>query len=876
MRNALLLLFTFTVIALSAQDFKIRNYSAQKIESANFSIDGELTEPEWQSAMWENEFTQFEPYNGKTPTQRTEFAILYDENNVFVGIKSYDNNPDSISLRMTRRDIYDGDMAGIMFDTYNDKRTGFSFIVSAAGVKADYMMTNDGENEDPTWDPIWWVNTSKTSYGWNAEMRIPLSQLRFKEGDEQLWGVQVVRYIFRKDELSSWQHMDKDKAGFVSQFGSLDGIKNIEPKNTMDVTPYMVARTERFEKEPENPFKSSGKKNSLSVGLDAKIGLTNFLTLDLTVNPDFGQVEADPSEVNLSTYETFFPEKRPFFIEGKSILSYALQFGDGDLAADNLFYSRRIGRIPQYYPDLNDGEYADVPEFTTILGAAKITGKSPDGWSVGVLESVTEEEDAEIKGIGEGQTQVIEPLTNYFVSRVQKDFNKSNTYFGGMITSVNRSINDSQLEFLHNSAYTGGIDLVHKWDDKNWMMDAGIFGSQVNGTEEAITRTQTSMIRNFQRPDADYIEVDSSLTSLSGLGGKFSLSKVGGKFNFGTILSAKSPGLELNDIGYAQQVDQILEVVWTNYHFNDPFSIFRQMHLRANQFAVWDFGGNRSVMGGNIGGNAQFTNYWHTFLSFNFSGDEISNNELRGGPALRTPGDKNIFVGAITNEQKQLSFELEGSVVLSNEKGYKNMTMLDLGINYRPLKSLSFEITPGYSMYYNSLMYVNQFDYNKGKRYVMANIDRHTLNMSIRINYNITPDFSIQYWGQPFIATGDYSEYKHITDSKADEVTDRYHVYTDNQISYNAVSEIYSIDDNTDGTVDYSFDKPDFNYKEFLSNFVIRWEYQPGSTVFFVWSQTRNHYINDGTFDLSNNVNDLFDAGANNIFLVKFSYRFGR
>lgn len=876
MRIALLLLFTFTVIVVSAQDLKIRNYSAQKIESGHFSIDGELSEPEWQNATWENEFIQFEPYNGRTPSQRTEFALLYDENNVYVGIKSYDNNPDSISLRMTRRDIYDGDMAGIMFDTYNDKRTGFSFIVSAAGVKADYVLSNDGDNEDPTWDPIWWVKTAKTSYGWNAEMRIPLSQLRFKEGDEQLWGVQVLRYIFRKDELSSWQHMDKDKAGFISQFGTLNGIKNIEPKNTMDITPYMVARTERFDKEPENPFRSSGKKNKLSVGLDAKIGLTNFLTLDLTVNPDFGQVEADPSEVNLSTYETFFPEKRPFFIEGKSILSYSLQFGDGDLAAENLFYSRRIGRTPQYYPDLNDGEYADVPEFTSIMGAAKITGKSPDGWSVGVLESVTAEENAEIRGIGEGQTQAIEPLTNYFVSRVQKDFNKGNTYIGGMITGVNRSINDSQLEFLHKSAYTGGIDLVHKWDDKNWMMDAGIFGSQVNGTEEAITRTQTSMIRNFQRPDAGYIEVDSSLTSLSGLGGKFSVSKVGGKFNFGTILSAKSPRLELNDIGYAQQVDQFLEVLWSNYHFNDPFSIFRQMHIHANQFAVWDFGGNRNVIGGNIGGSAQFTNYWRTFLSFNFSGNELSNNELRGGPALLLPGDKNIFVGAITNQQKKLSFELEGGVVLSNEKQFKSMTRFELGLNYRPLKSLNFEITPGYSNYYSNLMYVNQFDYNNGKRYVMAHIDRHTLNMSIRINYNITPDFSIQYWGQPFIATGNYTEFKHITNSKADNLTDRYRLYSNNQISYNASSEIYSVDDNTDGTVDYSFDKPDFNYKEFLSNFVIRWEYQPGSTVFFVWSQTRNHYINNGTFDFSNNVNDLFDAGANNIFLVKLSYRFGR
>ena len=876
MRIALVLLFCFTISGLIAQESEKKNYRAQKINNSEFNIDGNFVETQWQQAVWENEFLQFEPYQGKSPYQKTEFALLYDEDNLYVGIKSYDLNPDSISFRMSRRDIHDGDMAGIIFDTYNDKRTGFSFIVSAAGVKADFMMTNDGENEDPTWDPIWWVKTRKTEAGWNAEIRIPLSQLRFKEGDEQLWGVQILRYIFRKDELSTWQSMYKDKPGFVSQFGTLNGIKDIKPKNTFDVTPYMVARTERFEKEPENPFRSTGKKNSLNAGLDAKIGLTNYLTLDLTINPDFGQVEADPSEVNLTTYETFFPEKRPFFIEGKSILSYSLQFGDGDLASENLFYSRRIGRTPQYYPDVNDDEYVDAPEFTSILGAAKITGKSPDGWSVGVLESVTAEEFAEIKGIGDGRTQTVEPLTNYFVSRLQKDFNDGNTYIGGMVTAVNRSINDGELEFLHKSAYTGGLDLVHKWNDKNWMLDAGIYASQVNGTPEAITRTQTSMIRNYQRPDADYIEVDSSLTTLNGLGGKFAVAKVGGKFNFGTIFASKTPGLELNDIGYAQQVDQNLEVIWTNYHFNEPFSIFREMHLHANQFAIMDFGGNLNAMGGNIGGNGQFTNYWHSFVSLNFNGEELNNNELRGGPSLLLPGEKNLFVGIITNGQKKLSFELEGGLTLSNEKDFKKMTRAELAINYRPLKSLSFEITPGYSKYFNNLMYVNQADFGTDKRYIMAHIDRNTVNMSIRINYNITPDMTIQYWGQPFIATGEYNDYKYITNSKAEYLDDRYQNYAPEQISYNESQERYFIDENTDGLADYSFDKPDFNFKEFLSNFVFRWEYQPGSTIYLVWSQTRNHSINDGNFEFSNNINDLFTEGANNIFLLKFSYRFGR
>lgn len=872
--SLLLLLFSFHFIV--AQEIEKKNYSATQLNGPEITIDGKIEELVWESANWENQFTQHEPMEGRPPYMQTEYALLYDENNIYVAIKALDSSPDSISMRLTRRDDTDGDMVGIMFDTYNDKRTAFAFIVSAAGVKSDFVSSNDGNSEDNTWNPIWWVKTTKTTSGWNAEMRIPLTQLRFEEGEEQLWGVQILRYIFRLDELSSWQPMKREKAGFVSQFGTMNGIKNIKPKNTLDVTPYAVARTERFEKEPENPFRSSGKVNDLDLGLDAKIGLTNYLTMDLTINPDFGQVEADPSEVNLSTYETFFEEQRPFFVEGKNILNYSLQFGDGDLAAEGLFYSRRIGRRPQYYPELKDGEYTETPDFTTILGAAKITGKTSNGWSIGLLESVTSKENAEVKGIRNGETQAVEPLTNYFVGRLQKDFNEGNTLIGGMVTSVNRSINDSNLEFLHKSAYTGGIDFVHKWDDKNWLIDAGAYFSQVNGTVEAITRTQESYIRNFQRPDADHLEFDSTRTSLAGHGGKFALGKVGGKFNIGTILSWKTPGLELNDVGFAQQVDRILQVLWSNYNIYEPFSIFRSAGINANQHSVWDFGGNRMALGGNFSARAQFSNYYRAFVGLSLSGTQRSNTALRGGPALIEPGYNFVRFGMFSNPQKQFTFGINGGRYFSNENEYRSIRNYNLEIGYRPMKSLLIEVSPGINNYDNQLQYVTQEDFQNDTRYVMASIKRTTVNMSLRINYNITPDLSIQYWGQPFVATGEYSDFKHITDSKADQLNDRYNLYTDDQISYNQDQEVYLIDDNLDGTSDYGFDKPDFNIKEFLSNLVIRWEYRPGSTVYLVWNQTRNHSINDGTFDFTNNVNDLFNDRGRNIFLLKFSYRIGR
>ncbi len=868
-----LVLLTFTIL-LSAQEIEKKNYTAKRVTDLKLTIDGNLDEPEWQTANWEDHFTQYEPLEGRPPHQQTEFAILYDENNIYVGFKVLDTSPDSISLRLTRRDETDGDLVGILLDTYHDKRTSFAFVVSASGVKSDFIQSNDGENEDNTWDPIWWVKTIKNGIGWKAEMRIPLTQLRFEEGEEQIWGLQVLRFLFRKEEMSAWQPMKRDISGFVSQFGTMNGITNIKPKNTLDVMPYVVARTERFEKEPGNPFKSSGKRNGLDAGLDAKLGLTNYLTLDLTINPDFGQVEADPSEVNLSTYETFFEEKRPFFIEGKNILSYRLNWGDGDQSSEGLFYSRRIGRRPQYSPDLNDGEYAEIPDFTKILGAAKVSGKTKDGLSVGILESITGNEYADIKGIGEGREQLVEPLTNFFVTRIQKDFNDGNTYLGGMVTAVNRNLSESHLEYLHKSAYSGGVDFVHKWNNKNWMIDAGFFFSQVNGTAEAITATQKSYIRNFQRPDADYVELDTTRTSLMGQGGKLTIGKLGGKLKFAGILSWKSPGLEINDIGYAQEVDQVLEAFWMGYRFYEPFSIFRELNLNFNQYTLYDFGGTLITAGGNFNGHVQFKNYWSGYLSTNFSGNQIFNTALRGGPGLKVPGYKNLYTGFSTNQQKKFIFSLNVGEYFSNEKGFRRNSNYGIGLNYRPIKTLSLSVSPGISSYKDNLQYVTQLDYQNDKRYVFAHIDRKTLNMSLRINYNITPDLTIQYWGQPFIATGEYSDFKYITDSKANEVTDRYHLYTSNEISFN--SDTYYVDDNNDGNVDYNFGKPDFNVKEFLSNLVLRWEYQPGSTVYLVWSQTRSGYDNIGSFDFSRDFDNLFDIEAHNIFLLKFSYRLGR
>jgi hypothetical protein len=373
------LLFLFIVLLslrfANADSPEKKVYVTSNINPRPPVIDGKLDDPVWNKVVWGGNFVQRSPHEGKEPSQATAFKILYDDSNIYIAVRAYDNEPEKIERRMSRRDDLEGDCVEVHLDSYFDRRTAFGFMVNAAGVKGDAVISNDGDNWDDTWDPIWYVKTDTDEQGWSAEMRIPLSQLRFGKKQNQIWGLQVERWLHRKQETSHWQLIPQKASGWVHMFGELQGIKGIKAQRQVELTPYTVGKTQRFEREEGNPF-ATGSLSNLYGGLDGKIGLTSDLTMDFTINPDFGQVEADPSVVNLTAFETYYSEKRPFFIEGRNILNFQIMGGDGSFSMDNLFYSRRIGRSPQYYPDTEDEEYLDMPENTTIFGAFKITGKT--------------------------------------------------------------------------------------------------------------------------------------------------------------------------------------------------------------------------------------------------------------------------------------------------------------------------------------------------------------------------------------------------------------------------------------------------------------------------------------------------------------------
>ena len=774
---------------------------------------------------------------------------------------------------MSRRDDLEGDWVEVHFDSYFDHMTAFCFMVNAAGVKRDCVISDDGNNWDDTWDPIWYVKTDINDTGWTAEMRIPLSQLRFGKKADQIWGLQVSRRFFRKQETSQWQLIPQKASGWVHMYGELRGIKGIKAQRQIELTPYSVGRMQRFEREEGNPF-ATGSLTNLYGGIDGKIGLTSDLTLDFTINPDFGQVEADPSVVNLTAFETYYTEKRPFFIEGRNILSFQIMGGDGSFSSDNLFYTRRIGRSPQYYPDTEEREYLGMPENTTIFGAFKITGKTKSGLSVGIIDSITAKENAQISYLGQRHAQVVEPMTNYFGFRLQKDYNKGNTIFGGMITATNRNIQNEGLNFLHDAAYTGGFDFIHRWKDKTYYFSLKTVFSHVRGSKDAILRTQESSVRYFQRPDTDHVWVDPNRTSLSGHGGTVNFGKGGSAgFRFSTGVSWRSPGLELNDMGYLRRADAILQWVWANYRISKPFSIFRQLSFNFNEWVGWDFGGEQIFKGGNTGIWGQLKNYWSISLGMNRQGEGLYVSALRGGPALRIPGGWNGWISINSDSRKKFRYFL-GSFFFYGDQNDSRVNGFDIGVTYRPSKALSFSVSPSYAFNRDELQYITTLDLDAGNKYIFARIDQKTLGLSCRLNLSLTPDLSIQFYGQPFISTGKYSEFKNITDSRAKKYGDRFYGYTEDEIEYNPDAEEYYVDENLDGIVDNAFEKPDFNFLQFRMNLVVRWEYIPGSTLYLVWSQGRTRSSSLGDFSFREGISDLFSVHPHNVFLVKFSYCF--
>jgi hypothetical protein len=880
------LAFLFLSITSGANDstFVRKKYFTQRLKGA-ITLDGIPNEEAWNGVDWGGDFIQWQPNEGKPPSQPSNFKILYDDKFLYIAYQCHDISRDSIVKRMSRRDQFPGDWIEINIDSHHDLRTAFSFTLSVSGVRGDEFVSNDGNNWDVSFNPIWYSKTHVNDKGWTAEVKIPFSQLRYGNEPDKVWGFQVTRRLFRKEERSFWQHIPQNSGVWVSRFGELHGLKDIPMHKQVEIAPYVIAQADKYKKEPGNPF-ANGFDKKLSVGLDGKLAITNDLILDFTVNPDFGQVEADPSQVRIDGFQNFFPEQRPFFVESRNIFDYQLtgsQLG-GDYDADLLFYSRRIGSSPHGYPSTGPDEYVKYPQNTSILGAAKFSGKTKNGLSIGVLESITQREMATIDFNGQKRKELVEPLTSYGVARLQKDFKGGNTIIGGIFTGVNREKGLSDI--LHRNAYSGGVDFVRFWKNRTWYVRGNVIISHVNGTKEAILNTQTAFEHLFQRPDAKEASLDPNRTSLTGTGGTVRLGKLGGKtgkhgevFKFETGITYRSPELELNDIGFMNTANEINQFTWAGLQFQRPISVFRTARLNINHWAKWDCSGRFLFDFLNFNAHGTFKSNWQTGMGFSYNPFEISNNALRGASSMRRP----IGVGPnmyITSDSRK---KVYANLNLGAFWGFENTVKspnVSLSITFQPLNALNISLSGSYSYYWRRQdQFVDNISYNNITRSIVSSVKQKTLRFVARINYNITPDLTLQYYGQPYITRPLYSSFAYVSSPMAKQFNDRFHLFTPNEISYDNNGS-YLIDENHDGTTDYSFGKPDFNFVQFRSNLVVRWEYKRGSELYLVWSQGNTPDVYD---DLNSPLSrSLFDNAfadrgqGRNIFLIKWTYRFLR
>jgi hypothetical protein len=540
-----------------------------------------------------------------------------------------------------------------------------------------------------------------------------------------------------------------------------------------------------------------------------------------------------------------------------------------NMYADNLFYSRRIGRYPHGYPSTGENEYVKMPESTTILGAMKISGKTKKGLSVGILESLTSREDALIDSLGSRRKETVEPLTNYFVGRVMQDFNKGTTTIGAMVTAVNRDIKTPVLDYLPKSAYTAGLDFQHSWKERTWYVAGNAEFSSIHGKPQSIINMQTSSARYYQRPDARYLSVDSTLTTMSGYGStvKFGRSSQK-KIQFETSVTVRSPGLEFNDIGFMRSSDVIHHGSWMGYYIRNPFWIFNNVYLNTNYWMYWNFSGKLLSTNHNTNFNMQFKNRWRLNGQYNRQSENTSTTLLRGGPSFINPGSNSFNLNISSDGSKKFSFFIGNYHGFGDAKSTRGDEYYG-EINYKPSNSISISLDPDYGIQHTELQYINAIGSEGDPLYLFGKLDQKTFSFTMRINYTINPELSIEYYGQPFISAGKYSAFKKITDPVAGKFRERFHEYTPAELTYDGAGN-YTVSDGGN----FSFTNPDYNFRQFRSNLVVRWEYHPGSTLYLVWSQGRTSTDSNGMFHYGSDVKDLFGITPHNVWLLKFSYWF--
>lgn len=825
-------------------------------------VDGRLVESVWAGARWTSGFVQKDPAEGSPASTVTEVAFVFDDDALYVGARMHSAGRADIRAVTSRRDNpANSERIIVSLDTYLDRRTAYTFGVTATGVRFEYYHPGDSENNrDYSFDPVWQAETEVDSTGWTAEMRIPFSQLRFNERPDQVWGLNLNRYVPSRDEDAYWVLVPKNETGWSSRMGTLEGIQGVRPRRRIELVPYSAANTIlRGNRDLNNPF-DNGYNLKARVGGDLKMGLGPSLTLDATINPDFGQVEADPAEVNLSAVPTFFNERRPFFTEGANLLR-----GNGPA----YFYSRRIGEAPR---GAASGDYVDRPPVATILGAAKITGRLASGTSIGVLAALTDQEYARVFDTttqAESRTKVA-ARAGYAVLRAQQEFGASASTFGASLTAVHRDIAAGSIlaSLAPRDAYAGGLDWNLRFQGGAYELGGSVGLSRVSGDSSLIGRLQRNSVHYFQRPDQDHVQFDPSRTSLSGYFGSLRFAKNSGRhWLYSLSLSAESPAWELNDVGRLGGSDDVDWQAGVRYRENEPGNTFRSYSVALFGQAGWNLGGIRQYNGVDLELGATLRNFVNTNLSVEFFPGALADDRTRGGPLMKTSSNWNVNGGVQSSFSSNTRWRTNGVYGRDNLDGY--FYRASGGVSLRPSSRWEVSADPTLLWERNSRQYITQRSNGPsetfGTRYIFGAVSRTTLSAQFRLNFAVNPDLTFELYAEPFAASGQYQQIGELSRPRTSDLR-RYG--TDGSTIVQGSDGTFAV---TDGADQFSL-APNFNVLSFRSNVVLRWEWRAGSTLFLVWQQNRSGIGDPTERSRARDLWDTVSAEGDNFFAVKLSY----
>ena len=869
------------------------------IRRGDIRIDGSLDEAAWLDAPLITDFVASEPEEGVPAGQRTEVRILVDDNAIWVAARMFEEDPSNVRALLLRRDERGAffDWFGVSLDPNYDRRTGYAFRVNAAGVQQDLYMFDDS-GEDTNWNAVWESSVIVDSLGWSAEFRIPLSQIRYESSEgPQTWGVNFHRRRVAVGELSHFSLESRRRSGLVSQFGILRNVRVPASVRRVEARPYVLSSLHRGPSETGDPF-FDGNDAGARFGSDFRLGLGSAFTLDATVNPDFGQVEADPAQINLTAFETFFDERRPFFVEDAQVFDFRLSGGQ-----NQLFYSRRIGRAPHGdAPD--DAAFAQIPDAATILGAAKLTGRTIGGLSLGALAAVAQAETgrANYGGSPGFEDFRVEPRTEFGSVSALQDFNEGLSQVGAIFTVLHRDLPQTgEFDVLTDQAYSAGMRIDHQWDDRQWRLNGFLAGSYVHGAPAALLNIQRSSNHYFQRPDGTRAAVDSTATSLRGAEWRLQLDRQNTRhWTGGVWLAQVTKGFEINDLGFSNSRERLDGGFRIGYREIEPGRLFRTFNINFNNFhnfshevldEVGSWGSWRTAYTNgsfNLGSNVTLLNYHGMSGNVTWQPDRYSRTATRGGPVMIEPGSWGWRLGLNSDRRRNLSLN-GGFNYTRGALDSGNDLSVDGSVNVRPSSALSIQLRPRYSLQSDAGQYVTStsalpYAPTFGRRYLFGDIDRKTLSLETRLDYTFSPTLTFQLYAQGLLSSGDYLRYKQLNNpstfdfryfAEGSALTVGGEVLCAAGSICRDASGTQHVDLDGDGLSDFAFGDRDFNVRSLVGNAVLRWEYRPGSTIFLVWQRQQRDSAAVGDFDFGRDIDQLWGIPADNRFILKINYWLG-